>query len=82
MLLSMCEIPFDLARVVFAALGDGGGRCQPARLRRYRTDGNLVAVAFIFGKRNRGEQENLCPLGKTRKYHNDNNTSVYDCVHL
>ena len=62
----MCEIPFALARVVFAALGDGGGRCQPARLRRYRTDGNLVAVAFIFGKRNRGEHENLCSLEKTR----------------
>ena len=57
MLLSMCEIPFDLARVVFAALGDAGGRCQPAQVRRYRTDGNLVA--FIFGKRNRGEQEYL-----------------------
>ena len=59
MLLSMCEIPFDLARVVFAALGDAGGRCQPAQVRCYRADGNLVAVAFIFGKRNRGEQENL-----------------------
>ena len=59
MLLSMCEIPFDLARVVFAALGDGGGGCQPAQVRCYRAEGNLVAVAFIFGKRNRGEQENL-----------------------
>ena len=26
MLLSMCEIPFDLARVVFAALGDGANQ--------------------------------------------------------
>ena len=30
----------------------GGGRCQPARLRRYRTDGNSVAVAFIFQNEN------------------------------
>ena len=59
MLLSMCEIPFDLARVVSATLGDAGGRCQPAQVRCYRADGNLVGVAFIFGKRNRGEQENF-----------------------
>ena len=77
------NIPWWLAQrdAAAGALGDGG-RCQPARLRRYRTDGNLVAVAFIFGKRNRGEQENLCPLGKTRKYHNDNNTSLFDCARV
>ena len=32
MLLSMCEMPFDLARVVFATLGDAGDRCQPGQV--------------------------------------------------
>ena len=67
MFVSVC-LCVCLYEMVTLMMLSGGGRCQPARLRRYRTDGNLVAVAFIFGKRNRGEHENLCPLEKTRLY--------------
>ena len=59
MLLSMCEMPFDLARVVFATLGDAGDRCQPGQVRCYRAEGKLGGGGIRFGKRNRGEQENL-----------------------
>ena len=36
-----------------------------------------------FLEREKGaEHEKLGPLEKTRKYHNDTNTSVCDCVHV
>ena len=36
-----------------------------------------------FLEREKGaEHEKLGPLEKTRKYHNDTNTAVYECVHV
>ena len=56
MLLSMCEIPFDLARVVFATLGDAGDkvstRLGPLKLTAWKREIDVPEIQVCPRKKN------------------------------